>query len=187
MYGKCGGAVRVQCGRRVTVRTQSRLQSVDAHESSQNKVVWPFFTFAFVFIFLLTFLLAQTELRHWALGLGAGGRRGTVHVFPGCLLPGSRMELSAQGTGERNLNLEQETWNEGRESCSPPCDLLWKSSGSRCPRQAPAHCEPARPACPGSPWQATPAAGAALGQGWNFLSNQICSSGTGKKKCLSHL
>lgn len=74
MYGKCGGAVRVQCGRRVTVRTQSRLQSVDAHESSQNKVVWPFFTFAFVFIFLLTFLLAQTELRHWALGLGAGGQ-----------------------------------------------------------------------------------------------------------------
>ena len=98
MYGQWDGAVRIQCGRRVTVRTQSRLQSVDTHESSQNKVVWPFFTSLLSLYFLLTFLLAQPELGHWAVGLGLG-RRGTVHLFSGCLLPRSRD--GAECTGNR--------------------------------------------------------------------------------------
>lgn len=153
MHGQCDGAVRIQCGRRVTARTQSRLQSVDAHESSQNEVVWPFFTFTFVFVFFAD--LPARPAWAQALGGGVGGWAGEALFicFQDACSPGPGMELSAQGTGERNVNLEQETWNKGRESSSPPCDLLWKSSGSRCPRQAPACCEPL-PACPGSPRQA---------------------------------
>ena len=157
--------------------------SKDPESSSESWCPWifteqsslPFFTFTFVFIFFAN-LPAHTAWA-WASAGGWGAGEAPLICFQDACSLGPGTELHAQGTGERNLNLElspygeQETRNKVERvqfaSLRSPVEVIriaLSSPGTWELRASSASESRLTEAGP-------PAAGAALGQGW--VSSQI--------------
>ena len=146
--------------------------SKDPESSSESWCPWifteqsslPFFTFTFVFIFFAN--LPAHPAWAWASAGGGGAGEAPLICFQDACSLGPGTELHAQGTGERNLNLElspcgeQETRNKVERvqfaSLRSPVDLHGrKKHAAWNPLQAgpvpvPEHteCRPANWLCP---------------------------------------
>lgn len=108
--------------------------SKDPESSSESWCLWifteqsslPFFTFTFVFIFFANLPAHPAWARASVGGGGWAGEAPLICFQDACSL-GPGTELQAQGTGERNLNLELSPngEQETRNKVESPVRLLW--------------------------------------------------------------